>query len=60
MEHPAVRNSLNFMERCGYEVSEIENDHDGMISYNDLAKWNETNNIIGYDKWLACIMDSNN
>lgn len=60
LEHPAVRNSLNFMDKCGYEVDEIGNDRTGMIDYNELAKWGDTNNIIGYDKWLACVMDSNN
>ena len=60
LEHPAVRNSLNFMDKCGYEVNEIGNDRTGIIDYDELAKWGETNNIIGYDKWLACVMDSNN
>lgn len=60
MEHPAVYNTLNFMARCGYDVSEIGNDHTGMVDDNDIWSWCEHENLVNDDKWLACIMDSNN
>lgn len=60
MEHPAVRNSLGFMERCCYEVFQLENGRDGVIDLQALGRWCDANQQLEYKKWLACIMDSNN
>lgn len=53
IEHPAVRNSIGFMERCGYTVKRIDNDNTGTVLFPYV-------HAVDGAKTLVCVMDSNN